>query len=431
MTAAKVVLVGDDDVVIRPRIQAALRRLDADGAWRADEVAAQLPEAAALYSAGLLTRTSTVIGPLTHLTAAGQRRAGIDRTYGSVARQLDRAYTRLAIQAQGWTVAPDVQYLREFDCTGLMTAVQTPFTEDYGSGAALVIGKLPAGYSPSGLRHLIARFRSQALHYNFWVIVLSPQGQRGQRLAAQHPAWLKVIRVLPTGPASSVPLDIPKPVFPVKRSLQGPAVDPGQEQRALEYMAARGHPYGPLWLSIVSQPRAARAAAFRAALQVDRVICGQQLMRVYALSPEDVEDVPYVDTQVKPVHSQSGYLVQTRFYVAERRLLRRDPNFLAHAAGVAEMRVLMNVPPDPAVWRTGVTLGRREACTPDAVSIGDFGPVAVEYDTGAYTTGVIEDKLSAFRDQGYDDVVWGVPAQSRRDRLAREHDLRVKLVRWF
>ncbi|WP_216325658.1 hypothetical protein [Deinococcus aestuarii] len=431
-TTPKIVVAEEGDVVLRRRTHTALQQLHADGAWRADEVAAHLPEAADLYGAGLLDRASTVIGTLTLLTPRGQRLIGSTaRQAGSVSRQLDRAYTRLALKELGWSVTPDVQYLRQYDRTGRMTAVMTPFAGEGDSGAALVIGKMPGGFSNTGIRHLITRLRSNALRRGFWVILLSPSARRGQQLAATHPAWLKVIHVVPRLPQASSQDDLTVPIFAFKGPGDDPVIVPETEQLTLERLAARGHYYGPLWVSVLSRPRAARVAAFRQALAVDRVISGHQLFRLYGLEPSDVHDVHHVDTQLKPVHSDAAQVVHARFYVSDRRLIQRDVTFLSHAAGVAEMRVLLNVPPDPSRWLTGVALGRREFCKPDAVLVTEFGRTAVEYDTGSYTRSVIADKLGAFRDQSYEDVIWGVPGEARRERLAQEWDLRVLLTRWF
>lgn len=425
----------DRALVIRPSDLETLHRLHIDGAWRTDEVANNLTNAEAFTVAELVTETATSIGAMTLLTSAGQDLIGVRvRDRSSPARQLDRAYVRLCLRDLGWSALSEVQDLRQYDTSGRMTAVRmtaakmppelaTQMAELEG-GRALVIGKLPAGYSPSGIKELVWRLRSQALFRDFWVVIFAPRPRRGQEIASQHQAWLRVIPWVPKGAQSSQQLS-------VTRSPDGPIRRPGEEQRYLARAAEVRRPYGKPWLDVLGQPRAERIEAFRQALEVDGVLAEQQLWRYFGLKPADLEAVPSVEAQVRPIHSRPGYVVRTRFHLRQSRLQYRDWSTLSHAAGTAEMRLLKGIAPNPAHYRSNGLMGRKTSNKPDAIYYGEFGPEALEYDTGSYTMGVIESKLSAFRDSGYDSVIWGVPAPERQARLSRDLDLYVINPRWF
>lgn len=422
----RIILAQPDDLVLRPNDLEVLRQLDRDGAWSEAELQERMQGSVALHRAGLIARTSTVIGSLTYLTPQGAAILGI-RTgeLPKLNRRLDRAYVRLSLTALGWQVMPERQQLEEFDTSGRMTAVMTPFTADYGSGAALVAGKLPAGYSSSGIQHIVDRLRSQALHHNFWVIFLTPRPRRGQGFAERYPSWLKVIHVLPGQPEPGIMQGILQPA-----SRVNPIIVEGGVEQFRKDAAARGIGYTDAALRTLSLRLADRLEVFREALEVDRVISNRQAWMYYGLSPNDLSDMISIDLTAQPVHSAPGLLVQTRLYLADKHLQYKSATGLGHAAGVTQMRLLLGLPADPETWITGKRLGRQEYEQPDAVHVGEFGLEALEYDTGAYTTRIIENKLTAFRDQGYDTVIWGVPGIRRQQRLQAELGHKVLHARW-
>lgn len=117
-----------------------------------------------------------------------------------------------------------------------------------------------------------------------------------------------------------------------------------------------------------------------------------------------------------------GYLGLTHYRVPQRVALfvRLDLahlplSALRHLAGVAEMRLRLGVPPDPEVWRVS---HRRvhPVEEPDAVWLAPEGPVAVEYDAGAYSRGRVQAKGQAFALR-FVGQVWGVPIPGRAGTL--------------
>lgn len=100
--------------------------------------------------------------------------------------------------------------------------------------------------------------------------------------------------------------------------------------------------------------------------------------------------------------------------------------------------MMLDIPADPGIWkrseetgRAGLKANRRRVNKPDAIYVGEFGPEAIEADTGSYTTAVIERKIGSFRDQGFDEIIWGVSLLQRRDNLAAAHPIQVLHARWF
>lgn len=414
-----------DEVGVTPEEVTALRRLIKDGAWADREVDARLGSPVSFHQRGLITRLTTVIGDLTVLTPRGARACGIPANrLPSPMVQTSRAYVRLSLATLGWTEGGRASTLLEYDTSGRMTAAMTD------TGPALVIGKLPNGYSLSALRGVSARLKSTTLCEDFWVVSLTP-GQRGRQFAERNRSWFRQVSVVPD--LSSA--DCPQADLDDGRS--GPSRESrlfhsADDEALLQYeLSCSGYEYGPLWADIMRLPREGRLDAFHQALACDGVIAEQQLDRHYGLTRHDLGRVPFVDALIRPLHSRPAFQVKTRFYLSQTRYRHLQWSTLDHAASVGEMRVMRNVPPNPAIWHSGGVLGRPTANRPDAVYLGNWGPEAIEYDRGTYTQRVIENKLSAWSDQGFDDVRWGVPSAQRQAALAQTYSMTVLHVRWF
>lgn len=133
-----------------------------------------------------------------------------------------------------------------------------------------------------------------------------------------------------------------------------------------------------------------------------------------------------------------GYLGLTHYrkeapvaFYAHPRVARYPLTALRHLAGLAEMRLLLGLPPDSEVWR--VSYRRMHPVEePDAVWLTPEGPVAVEYDAGAYSRERIRAKGEAFA-RRFVGQVWGVPIRERVATLKRllPPGSRVLCAAWF
>lgn len=90
---------------------------------------------------------------------------------------------------------------------------------------------------------------------------------------------------------------------------------------------------------------------------------------------------------------------------------------LRHLAGLAEMRLLLEAPPDPRVWRVSPR-PRHPVEEPDGVWLTPEGPVALEYDAGAYARARVRAKGEAFALR-FVGQVWGAPVPERVAYLRR------------
>lgn len=407
-------------IILSPAEQGSLRQLVQDGAW-SDAEAARLPILVPLIEERLLARIPTVIGWLTVLTPRGMTALGIPRRHWhSVGSRLNDAYVRLSLQTLEWPLISDSP-LHELDTSGRMVPAMTPF------GPALVTGKMPAGYSPAGLREIRNRLKSTTLYHDFTVVCLTPSSRRGQTFAANNGSWCRVVHVVPGLP------DLSGQGLPSRAGLTS-----DDSAMVPHGMHQQDYDYGDEWLKIMDAGVEERVAMFLRALKCDGVISAQQLQRHYALSHDDLPDVPCVEATLAPVHSRPDFLVNTRFYLLKKRWRSHQWTTHAHAATITEMRMMLDVPADPEVWKRSEEGGhsrlranRRRLTRPDAIYMGEFGPEAIEADTGSYTTTVIERKISSFRDQGFDEIIWGVPLLQRRDNLSAAHPMRVLHARWF
>lgn len=65
----------------------------------------------------------------------------------------------------------------------------------------------------------------------------------------------------------------------------------------------------------------------------------------------------------------------------------------------------------------------------------DGRELAVEFDNGTYLRRVIDRKLGAFQDRGFDEVIWGVSNPLRQRNLTREIGSQLKreilLAEWW
>lgn len=133
-----------------------------------------------------------------------------------------------------------------------------------------------------------------------------------------------------------------------------------------------------------------------------------------------------------------GYLGLTHYRAPKRVVFLVRPDLahlplaaLRHLAGLAEMRLLLGLPPDPETWR--VSYRRMHPVEePDAVWLTSEGPFAVEYDAGAYPRERVRAKGEAFA-RRFVGQVWGVPIRERVATLRRllPPGSRVLCAAWF
>lgn len=406
---------------------AALRQLHTDGGWTPEEAQCALSTVPALTAEGLILTLHTAMGPLIVLT-----QAGLAALFGSRAplpnatKAVDRAYFRLCLRDLGWTLGRAAHAGRAQDAQRIerYPLVHTPV------GTGYVIARLSGnGCSLSAMRESLDWLRGRLLYERRYLIVLTPSRVRGRRFAAQNPHTLRLITHLPrTVPETRGGTRL-RGGTPQGARWGDPARPEGPVVTAENRREYRARGLSDLTLAVLSGRRAERIEWARAALETDLVLSGQQLARHYGLCPEDLEEVPFVEDLVVPVHGHARGERLVRFYLNSSALARRRATQLAHLAGTAELRHQLSVP--PGEW-TVVQRSRPESREPDAYYNGaEDAHVAVEYDSGAYSALKVWRKAGAFEDRGFDHIVWGVPSARRAQRLHHELNLDVRVVRWF
>lgn len=391
----------------------AFRALLQDGAWTTHEANQALgrQRARELASEGYLGLTFTAMGYLYFLQAPGRVAAtgtcDKPRSFGSC---INLAYRRLALQRLGWEAITDLQHLPR-PARDDLTPVQTPegivwLTAQYGVGR---------GCSVQKLQKLVADWRSEALYHNIRVVVVTPNLRRGQRLQEREESWLRLVPCLPFKQQEG------RLMYPDSHDPQacdGPV--PLPETADLPELSQH----------ILSLSREARIQQARQALEVDSVLSRQQLQRHYGLDTGDLQGVPFVHALLHPCHGRYGLEVGTRFFLASARMRHMKDPYLAHHAGLAEMRQQLGVMPDKKIWQLEPR-SRLSYEQPDALWHSPYGTVAIEYDTGSYSSLTIQKKREAFRDRGFSATVWGVPSVKRQQRLTQAFGQEVLLAKWF
>lgn len=376
-----------------------------DGAWTEQELRLKCPRRDAILEAGLLHSIHTVIGRLYMLSVTGRRTVLRDASSTLIApqRNLDRAYIRLCMDDYGYqeTDQTNTRDLEQY--VGKMELFErvTP------QGVALVGGVMSGGgLSRVTIQAIVTRLKSSALAHGFRVILFTPSPTRGRALAQKHSSMLTVLHHLPGGTGNRLQLTTFGP--PKDDAYAGPA-----SSALLEELVLRKKPdvFPAQTLELLRSRRAERIERFMTDLTADRVISAEQLWRHYMLHPRDLKNVRYVEAVMHPVHSRVSLEVKTRFYLASDALQYQDDNALGHAAGVGEMRRMMNVPTGEAFQLHPHRRLARDA--PDAVFHSPYGPIAFEYDTGAYKLRTVQSKLESFVQQGYLQTIWGT-ANDRR-----------------
>jgi len=170
-------------------------------------------------------------------------------------------------------------------------------------------------------------------------------------------------------------------------------------------------------------------------LETDRALTGRQLYRCYGIHPRLLTNLGRRDVTLGPRKNWSGTPITVRFYgLHQRDLDRLHPAALGHYAGIADMRYRLNV--GGARWQIsrsgsqGRLQRKQSGCLPDAVYKGETGRVAVEYDTGTYSTSLVVEKLEAYY-LDHAATVWGVtsPLRQRRVReLAAAYGFRIQVI---
>ena len=169
------------------------------GAWTYGEgVAALGQERFNLFvREGLLGRQETIMGPVFHLMTPGRVRVfGTAERAASFSSQLDQCYTRLCIAELGWDVLEDTHPLYERLTGNAPTRKFLAARTSYGT--ALVAGKVTAGgYSANLLKNLAQRVKSTALSSGLMLVVLTPSGRKGEKMAERHDAFMRLHTHLP------------------------------------------------------------------------------------------------------------------------------------------------------------------------------------------------------------------------------------------
>ena len=412
----------------------ALKLLYEDGAWTKEEVKKHLKRPDQIYDAGLIFSVVNEMGSMTVLTARGIQRifgstthadgkAHAVRTSRSVSTQFNGAYIRLSIKALGWTQVNGGPY-HQYDPSGRMVEVNTEF------GGALVLGRLSGGYTTSGIQQIIAKFRSQAVFHNFWVVILTPSPTRGQKIARNESAWLKVISICPTQVDDPPRLQWAVGWGPGRLTTEH-QIKPATDAEALAFSHEREQKYWDFYISNPMEDRFELIRRAQLAMQCDGVLTRQQLYRYYGLRPEALAGwpYPYIEALMRPEHSRESLQVGTWFFLRDTAQQRHSWTSLSHDAVTADIRHILDVEPDSHIWQTRVS-AQNSKHKPDARWITSKGPVAIETDTGTYVRRTVKDKISAFRDQGYVDIIWGVAGKERQQRIQDEHGIEVILVGW-
>lgn len=156
-------------------------------------------------------------------------------------------------------------------------------------------------------------------------------------------------------------------------------------------------------------------------LEADRALTGRQLYVYHSIHPKLLTNLGRRDVTLAPRKNWSDAPVTARFYgLNQRDLDRLHPAACGHYAGIAGLRHRLQV--GPASWhhlRAGGQdriRGLEPGCVPDAWYQGAGGRVAVEYDTGTYSMGLVEEKMLEYQ-QDYSLIVWGATSDIRRARL--------------
>lgn len=404
-----------------------------DGAWTIQEGLCALgaERLRVMIDHEYLGVTPTAMGDLLLLLAHGRI-----ATYGgasasvSLNGQINQAYFRLSLQALGWRYpqpGEPVRNLESYDPTGRFKEVNTEF------GLALVAGKLSSdGYSTEYVRRLSDRLKSTALFENFYVIFLTPNGRRARQHAAKHGAFLKVIQVLPQHPT---PPDFEEVVNgPAGRRVSltppEPALAGSLWRQDPQYLSLPPHV-----IEVLQLPRDERIGHAMQGVECDGVMSAAQLHRYYALLPEDLQGVHRIQTILRTTPSQRTSERRVEFLTLSRKLAKQDAYRLAHRCGTGRIRHLIDVRPDPSAYRAEYRSALR-AQDPDAVIFRSDGrELAVEFDNGMYSRRVIDRKLSAFQDRGFDEVIWGVSNPLRQRNLTRDIGAQLKreilLAEWW
>ena len=286
-------------------------------------------------------------------------------------------------------------------------------------GTALVAGKVTAGgYSANLLKNLAQRVKSTALSSGLMLVVLTPSGRKGEKMAERHDAFMRLHTHLPR----TVPNPETKRFYVIPERKQGtPSPDQGPALTragvSKEKRAAQSRP--DLSLNILLKNRKQRIECAEQALMCDGVITAQQLARHYDLRPHDLSGKLATTTLTRPQGKSSRVETSTHLIVAAQRMTRLPDETLFHRVGIAEARMLSSVEPDPERWIVEPN-GRQGIELPDARYISPDGELcAVEFDAGNYSFNTIDDKLTTFKSSGYSRIIYAVTSRVRQRNVAR------------
>jgi hypothetical protein len=412
---------------LHENLAAALLALDADYAWTRNEIAGVICDADLTYCDDneLLHHQPTQIGTLIMLTSRARKLlTGYSHDPISLTRRVDKAYLRLCLAEldfQPVLEGDGEDHTRLSPNRGFIQC-RTP------DSLALVTGHLSGGgMTRQSIQDLARSLQSNALFNRFRIIVITPHPRRGQKMALKHQQVLSLITHLPN--QSDDPDEVGEMRLTIldserERYAESASITASQAERR----AALGVP--DLTLEILQLNRAERIDRARADLEIDQVMTVSQLERHYDLEAADFNGTLSVRELVRPVHTRMRDIRNVTFLLASSRLANLSAPTLGHKAGTTELRHQLGAVADEDTWRVEKR-GRHAGELPDATWVTPHGLVGVEYDSGAYSPTMISFKIQNFRALEITDIQWGTTNVLRCQRLARRHNINVRLTEWW
>lgn len=160
------------------------------------------------------------------------------------------------------------------------------------------------------------------------------------------------------------------------------------------------------------------------ALRTDQVLTSGQLLRL-GVNPDWF---PSVTESVRLTSYVGAETVVTFHALRPATLEGLRARQLAHLAGVAEMRLVLGVPPGPH-WQVSAHLRHADE-RPDAVWTHEGQTRLIEFDSCDYPRGVVERKVHGMQPKG--PLYWGTTSALRVNRLAVLYPrMHVMLALWW
>lgn len=169
------------------------------------------------------------------------------------------------------------------------------------------------------------------------------------------------------------------------------------------------------------------------ALRVDFVYTEGHL-KLMGLDPKRPPE--WVVVAERPISLLTGQEVTFKkfFFPQGLDLEKAAPFVLRHLAGVARMRMVLGVPPDPKRWMVDLDPVHQESA-PDALWLNGGERIAIEYDAG-YPKPIVLEKFYGLA-RRHDRQIWGAPTWTRAGYLGKlvpeglRPKVRVLRAPWF